>query len=119
MSSFMQRKKSMNKRIEKKKRKKIYSELIEDVALEISLDRNWRCKIFELTPDQKLLISYCCPATIPEYIRADMVRYKLEFYVYKVFGVQFGFDEGLIVFEFCSKEYPSIKRYSGNNPDVI
>lgn len=109
----------MNKRIAKKKRKKIYEELIEDVALEISLDSYWRRKIFELAPNQKLLISYCCSETIPVYIRADIVRHKLEFYAYKMFGVQLGFDNGLVVFGFCSKEYPNIKRYSGNNPNVV
>ena len=116
---LIQRRLIMNKRIAKKKRKRIYRELIEDVALEISLDSYWRHKIFDLAPNQKLLISYCSSETIPVYIRADIARHELEFYVYKIFGVQLGFDMGLIIFGFCSKEYPNIKCYTGNNPNIV
>jgi len=109
----------MNKRKAKKRRIKIYRELIEDVALEISLDTYWRRKVFDLAFGQMLLISYLYFENIPKYVRAYIVSHRLEFYVYKVYDRNLSFDDGLIVFGFCSKEYPNVKCYSGNNPNVI
>lgn len=109
----------MNKRQRKKNRKKIYKELIEDVALEISLDTNWRKKIFELLPDVKIEISYLNSMELPKYIQKEMVKNKLEFLVMKENSCEEYFDNGLEIFKFQSKEYPEIVRFSGNNPNII
>lgn len=109
----------MNKRKRKKKRKKLYKEIIEDVALEISLDSEWRKKIFNLRSNASLEISYSDPVTIPKYIKYFITYYKLEFIVKKVSYCKENFDEIFEIFEFSSKEFPKIIRFTGNNPNIV
>ncbi len=105
----------MNIRKKKKKRKKLYKDLIEDIALEISLDEYWRKKIMKQLINTKIEITYRNLSEIPEYIKKDMMRYKLEFWVMRVSSCKEHFDENLIIFKFQSKDYASIVRFTGNN----
>ena len=90
----------MNIRKKKKKRKKLYKDLIEDIALEISLDEYWRKKIMKQLINTKIEITYRNLSEIPEYIKKDMMRYKLEFWVMRVSSCKEHFDENLIIFKF-------------------
>ena len=108
----------MNYRQKKKKRKRLYKELIEDVALEISLDACWRKRIMEQLPNIEIRITYHEPDDLPKYIQKDIVNYKLEFGVMKVKSCKEHFDEGLEIFKFQSKEYPVIVRFTGNNASI-
>lgn len=108
----------MNCRKKKKLRKKLYKRFIEDVALEISLDSYWRKRLREKSYNEKLEITYLRPDEIPKYIRKDIVFYKLEFEVIRTGSCKEYFDKDLEIFEFQSKEFPSIIRYTGNNPEV-
>lgn len=99
--------------------KAIYERTISDVAMEISIAREWRRKIFKLKENDVLEISFENPLHLPDYIREDMVANKLTFYVKIVKDCPEEFDEGLIIFKFWAKEYPEICSYSGNNPDVL
>lgn len=99
-------------------RKVLYEEIIDDVALEISLDSKWRKKIFGMSMDTILEISSNESLLIPEYVKEDVINNKLEFCVKKVDGSEIKFDEGLIAFKFWSKEYPDVVSYSGNNQNV-
>lgn len=109
----------MNKRKQKKYRKKLYKNLIEDVALEISLDSKWREKIFNLSLNKKIEISYVMPLEIPESIKKETVNNKLKFSIMRVNSCEEHFDDGLEIFKFQSKEYPEIVRFTGNNPNVL
>ena len=109
----------MNKRQKKKYRKNLYKTLIEDVALEISLDAKWRRKILEESSNTKIGISYLDFVELPKYIRKEIVYNKLEFWVMKVDSCEEYFDDNLAIFKFQSKEYSEIVRFSGNNPNVI
>ncbi len=100
-------------------RKSIYSECINDVALEISLSKIWRNRIFDLKKDEILHISFLDEKDIPEYIKSVIVKNKLTFCVRLADSNEAKFDDELIVFKFWSKEYPEIIEYSGNNPLVI
>ncbi len=83
----------MNQRQRKKRRKKYYNDIIEDVVMEISLDKAWRERLFLSEENKRFLISYCRMDEIPCYIKKQ-------------------------IFLFWSKEFPEITRYSGNNPQV-
>ena len=99
--------------IEFMKRKSIYSDCINDVAIEISISPIWRNRIFGLKK-----MRYCIyhdEKYIPEYIKDVIVKNKLTFCVQVVDNCEVKFDEELIIFKFWSKEYPEIIEYSGNN----
>ena len=100
-------------------KKDIYIKCINDVALEISIDKYWRKKLFELENEDFLEISYEWPKTIPKYVKDIVVDNKLSICVKKSNDCKETFDEGLIVFEFWAKEYPEIRCYTGNNLSVI
>lgn len=109
----------MNKRQRKKKRKALYRSSIEDVTLEISLDKKWRGSIFSLKENEKIIISYLYADEIPAYIKKKIVQERLEFFVSKLNRCEEIFGEGMVIFMFQSKEFPDVVRYSGNNPEVL
>lgn len=100
-------------------KKDIYLESINDIALEISIDKYWRKNLFELENEDFLEISFERPETIPQYVKDLVVDNKLSICVKKQNNCKEPFDEGLIAFEFWAKEYPEIRCYSGNNLSVI
>ncbi len=97
----------------------IYEKIISDVAMEISIMSEWRRKIFKMKEKEVLEIGYENPLQLPFYIRDEVVKNKLTFYVKIVKDCPEKFDEGLIIFKFWAKEFPEICSYSGNNPDVL
>lgn len=109
----------MKKCQREKNRKRIYQDIIEDIALEISLDSYWRNKIFSLPVKERLEISYIRAQEIPKYIKKEMIGSKLVFWVEKVKYCNEDFNDNLIIFKISSKEYPKIFRFTGNNPEVI
>lgn len=109
----------MNCRQKKKRRKKLYEEIISDVALEISLDPMWRKKIFDSLYEKPISVSSVDQDKLPEYIRTEIVSKNLQFYVVKTLKSEEHFDDGLIIFKFYSAEFPQISSYSGNNPNVM
>ena len=100
-------------------RYEIYDVLIEDVALEISNDYYWRKLLFDSSYNVEYNLTYKKPQLIPKYIRKEICENRLEFSVLKVKFCPEYFDDGLVIFEFKSKEFPNIIRYSGNNKNVI
>ena len=99
-------------------RKQIYMECIDDVALEISISRVWRKRIFALKPGEVLRLSFR-DADIPEYVKDIITQNELTFEIRSVHSDEQQFDEGLTVFRFSSQEYPDVVSFSGNNPSVI
>ena len=100
-------------------RKEIYNNIISDVAMEISISHYWRKLIFALGENEKLCISKKDANELPSYIKQDIIENDLKFNVKISDSSNESFDEGLVVFEFSSDEYPDIVSYSGNNPGVI
>lgn len=100
-------------------KRSIYLDSINDVAMEISLSKPWRERIFQLNPDDKIKISASEKCPLPKYIKDIITDYDLVFFVQTVDKCEESFDDGLIIFKFCSAEYPDIVAYSGNNPNVV
>lgn len=100
-------------------RKEIYNNIISDVAMEISISHYWRKLIFALGENEKLCISKKDANELPSYIKQDIVENDLKFNVKISDSSNESLDEGLVVFEFSSDEYPDIVSYSGNNPKVL
>ena len=57
-------------------RRNIYSECIDDVAMEISLSSAWRKRIFSLQKNEKITISAGDGDSLPEYIRSTIIENK-------------------------------------------
>lgn len=100
-----------------KDKKKIYEELIDDVAMEISISASWRHRIF-VSSKTPISISGADGNDLPEYVRDDIIRNDLSFTVQVVDECDADFDEGMIVFRFSAEEYPDVVAFSGNNPAV-
>lgn len=99
-------------------RKQLYQDAIEDVALEISIAKGWRERIFRLQPDESLRISAADGDALPLYIRDTVIQNDLTFFVRCAERCDEPHDEHLTVFAFYAEEFPDICRYSFNNPDV-
>lgn len=99
-------------------RRNIYSNCINDIALEISLSSIWRKQIFDLDKNEILQLSSKDKDIIPEYIRDIILDNDLRFYIQIVDSCEEQFDEGLVIFRFCSAEFSEIAAYSGNNPEI-
>ncbi len=99
--------------------KAIYKRIISDVAMEISIAKEWRRRIFKMKGNDVLEIGFENPLHLPDYIREDVVANRLTFCVKIVDECPEEFDEDLIIFKFWAKPYPEICSYSGNNPDVL
>ena len=99
--------------------KKVYEEIIDDVAMEISVSKGWRKRIFQLLDGESLEISYRNAQEIPEYVRDIMVTNKLTFLVSRVNKCEEYFDNSLVIFKFWAKEFSEICSFSGNNPKVF
>ena len=100
-------------------RREIYNNIISDVAMEISISHYWRKLIFALGENEKLCISKKDANELPSYIKQDIIENDLKFNVKISDSSNESFDEGLVVFEFSSDEYPDIVSYSGNNPKAL
>lgn len=109
----------MNGRQRKKLCRKLYCGLINDVALEISLDSYWRGIIFAAGYNSPIEFGSDDSEKLPEYIKNQIICNKLKFIVRKVSSCGENFDDGLVIFKFQSAEFKDIVDYSGNNPDVI
>ena len=103
----------------KRQRKKHHKHILEDVAMDISVNSSWRKQIFEAEYEEPILISYVHPDALPKYVREEMVQYKLKFYVAKTHDCPEYFDEGMVIFKFYPVEFPELVQFSGNNPRVI
>ena len=100
-------------------KREIYNNIISDVAMEISISHYWRKLIFALGENEKLCISKKDANELPSYIKQDIVENDLKFNVKISDSSNESLDEGLVVFEFSSDEYPDIVSYSGNNPKLL
>ena len=99
--------------------KKVFEEIIDDVAMEISVSKEWRKRIFQLLDGESLEISYRNAQEIPEYVRDIMVANKLTFLVSRVNKCEEYFDNSLVIFKFWTKEFSEICSLSGNNPKLF
>lgn len=90
------------------RKKRLYRENIDFVALDVSVDDDFRKKLAEAPYDSAFEITR---ANAPKY--CDFPD-GLVFYVEKVRECPVIFDDGLIVFKFYAKEFPHITAYSGN-----
>lgn len=99
-------------------REKLYRDCISDVAMEISLSKIWRSKIFSLKSNQSMQISAQDKSILPQYIKDVIIDYDLIFGVQVVDECEETFDDSLIIFKFYSEEFPDIISYSGNNPSI-
>lgn len=93
---------------------KIYSENIEDVALDISQTSYWRNKLLKSNYEERILISEKDEEYIPQYIKHIFTELNLMFLVSKTKHSLELFDRDNIIFKFESLPFPSIVRFTGN-----
>lgn len=92
---------------------KIYQQYIEDVAMEISIDKKFRDRLLNATYGEQLEISQKT-ANHCKYLNHILSK-GLVFMVEKVYECTETFDSDLTIFKFSAKDFPNIIRYTGNN----
>ena len=91
----------------------IYEESIEDIALEISIDKKFRKLLKDAQYGEQIEIS-SLTARHCKYV-SNVLSQGLVFIVEKVTNCPEHFDNGLTIFKFFSRDYPDIIKYTGNN----
>lgn len=108
----------MKKRISKKKHK---FWLGFDVV-DLSQDSYWRKKLFEAEENETFDIDKNNIDHLPDNLIKVILEYSLKYQVAKVPSNEtesWLSEGGLIIFKFWAKDFPSLKMFSGNNPDII
>ncbi len=91
---------------------KIYRQCIEDVAMEISIDKIFRDRLLNASYGEQLEISQ---RTANHCKHLNHILSKgLVFVVEKVYECTEMFDSDLTIFKFSAKDFPNITRYTGN-----
>ena len=105
-----------NKRISKK-RHKYWLDL---AIIDASQYSYWRCLLFDSKDHEEFLIDrehvQDFPQRTVDAIRRFNLKYKVKVtdeYVNEWFS-----ESGLVMFKFWASDFPSVKMFSGNNPDV-
>ena len=93
--------------------KKLYEEYIEDVALEVSIDKKFRQILKNIPFYYKIEISQITAGHC--FYLKDILSLDLIFYVEKVESCPESFDDSLTIFKFTADKFPEIVRYTGNN----
>ena len=94
--------------------------MLEDVFYDLSLDSSWRKRLFEANFHQAFPIDAGHLDDVPGRIAEPIKKFNLRFLAAKVPPQEtesWLSDGGMIVFKFWAQEYPSVSRFSGNNPD--
>ncbi|MBC2737473.1 MAG: hypothetical protein HF981_24140 [Desulfobacteraceae bacterium] len=108
----------MKKRISKKKHK-FWLEL--DVV-DLSQNSYWRKKLFDAEENEPFDIDKNNIDHLPNNLIKEILEYDLKYQVAKVPSDEtesWLSEGGLVIFKFWVKDFPSVKIYSGNNPDII
>ena len=108
--------------MKKRLSKKLHKKWLEWGVIDASQNPYWRKKLFEskyyeLFPIDKDHLE----GILPDVARA-IKRYDLHYLASKVSADEaepWLSEGGLIIFKFWAKHHPSVKTFSGNNPDVI
>jgi len=82
----------------------------------------WRRKLFEAEENFTFQINAENCKDFPPYIIAALKKYRLRYVIAKVAAseVEPWLSKGdLVIFKIWPLEYPEVKVFSGNNPDVI
>ena len=101
-------------KVNKKYLYEIYSENIEDVALDISQTSYWRDKIFKSNYEERIIISKIDEEYIPQYIKHIFTELNLMFLVSKTEHCKELFDKDSIIFKFEALPFSSVVRFIGN-----
>ncbi len=91
------------------RKKRLYREYIDFVALDVSVDDDFRKMLAEAPYDSAFEITR---GNVPQ---CGFLPDGLVFLAEKVRECPVSFDEGLVIFKFYAKEFPHITAYSGNN----
>lgn len=108
----------MKKRLDKK----IHKKWLEMGVIDASQKSYWRKKLFEAEYHQAFPIDKNHLESILPDVAKAIKKYNLRYLVAKVPADEaepWLSEGGLIIFKFWAINHPSVKMFSGNNPDVI
>ncbi len=91
-------------------------------VIDASTTKYWRKLLFESSPGESYPIDKLHCNDLRENTAAAIAKYDLKYRVGVVDGSEtesWISEDGLVVFKFWAQEFPSVKAFSGNNPNVV
>lgn len=110
--------KKTKRRLDKKRHKY----WLEYGVIDLSQRSEWRRRLFGAEEGEIFRISADELGERDAKLAAIMRKYRLRFSVCVAeppLAEAWLGDDGMVVFKFWADDYPELKRFSGNNPDVI
>jgi hypothetical protein len=100
--------------------KKLHKRWLER-AIDLSQSSPWRKKLFESVNQEVFTISQG-DVGLPQDLAAAVLKYRLEFSVRTAAPHEaepWLSENGAIIFKFWATKYPSLQRFTGNNPLIV
>lgn len=103
--------------------KKLHKYWLENAIVDLSQSAKWRERLFASRDNVLVSINADNSEGLPQVAKNAIEKYDLEYTACKVPKDQalepWLAEDGLVLFEFKAKDYPSVIMQTGNNPDVI
>jgi len=99
--------------------KKLHRRWLDNVMMDASQSGYWRGRLFDATLGDVFEISRRNTSGLPGRVTEAIQKYGLRFSVSTVSSVEaesWLSQDGNVVFKFWATEFPSVTRFSGNNP---
>jgi hypothetical protein len=99
--------------------KKLHRRWLDDLMMDASQSGYWRGRLFDAPPGEVFEISPRNTSGLPRRVTEAIQKYGLCFSVSTVSSVEaesWLSQGGNVIFKFWATEFPSVTRFSGNNP---
>jgi hypothetical protein len=99
--------------------KKLHRRWLDDLMMDASQASYWRGRLFDSKLGEVFEISRGVTSELPRRVTEAIHQYGLRFSVSTVSPVEADSwlsQGGYVIFKFWATEFPSLTRYSGNNP---
>ena len=106
----------------KRLRKKLHKYWLDYGVIDASVNPLWRKRLFESRPGDIFSISKDDTAGLHEEVANAIRRYDLKFSVRIAVATEsepWLSENGMVLFKFWAAEFPTVARFTGNNPDVV
>ena len=102
--------------------KKLHGRWLNAILVDVSQDRRWRKRLFESASGEVFFISFLQTSGLSRSLVNAVRKYRLCYSASVAPSHQaepwLG-EDGNVVFRFWASEFPSVRAYSGNNPEVV
>ncbi|GAB3255625.1 hypothetical protein [Chitinimonas naiadis] len=106
----------------KRLQKKLHKYWLDYGVIDASVNSLWRKRLFEAQPGDIFSICKNDTAGLHQEVVNAIYRYDLKFSVRTAVATEaesWLSENGMVLFKFWATGFPTLSRFTGNNPDVI